>query len=195
MQKSGPHVVTAATSDPVTVAEARDYCLITGTGDGSKLAALISSATEFVQRSIAQQLIAATLLETWDWFPRVLTLERRPLQSVSWVKYYDADGTLTTVSSADYYVDTYARPPRIAPLSGTPWPSVQTGRPAAVQVQYVAGYASADATPASIKLAIKALVKLWYDSPVPVMSSGAMPQEMPYHLADLMRINDQSGYS
>lgn len=188
VQKNGPVLVTAASSDPVTTAEARAYCRIDGTADDAALALLIPVATEYVQERCGQQLIQATLLETWDCWPCEFELDRYPVVSVSTVKYYDADGTLTTISSSNYHVDTYSRPPRIVPVSSYTWPEHQDGRPSAIEVTYVAGYSSSATVPAKIKTAIKALVYHLFNLPGPVLTTGAVPQQLPYHLESLIEM-------
>lgn len=187
-------LATAAASDPVTLAEAKAYCMVDGTNDNDLITAFISSATNAVQLIIAQQFIQATFDETWDYFPCEFTLDRSPLASVSYVKYYDVDGTLTTISSANYHVDTYSRRPRIVPIESYVWPDTQCGKPSAVIVRYVAGYAGASSVPGTIKTAIMATVKHWYDNRGPIVTSGAIPKELPRHLNDLLALNSRNGY-
>ncbi len=187
-----------------------------GSADDTLITALISAATDYVQRRVGQQFIQATLIQTWDYFDSgfwngsnfvtgmesrtgrsrndVLKLDRLPIVSISWVKYYDINGTFTTISSANYWTSLYSRPPRIMPISTYVWPDTQDGRPEAVQVQYVAGYANAAAVPEALKTAIKELVKHWYDNRSPVLSTGAVPQDLPYSLGDLLLLYDKTPY-
>lgn len=194
--QTGPVIITAATSDPVTLAEAKAYCLADDGQDADAvITSFITAATDYVQRRVGQQFLAATLLQTWDFFDGCeLTLDRRPVSAISFVKYYDTDGTLQTISSANYWTALRSRPPRIAPVFGYIWPITQYGRPEAVQVQYVVGYASAAAVPSGLLVAIKALVKHWYDQRGPVLINGAIPKDVPKHLEDLILLHDQTGY-
>ena len=195
--KNGPVLITAATADPVTVGEAKSFCQITGSDSDVLLTNFITGATAYVQQRICQQLMPATFLEVWDWFEAdTLTVDRTPLSSVSFVKYYDA-GTelLTTIDSGNYYVDTYSRRPRIVPISTYTWPSVMD-RPNAVQVQYVAGYANAATVPQMLKQAIMTLVYHWFDlGRRPMIATGAVPMSVPHSLDGLLDLNDRSGYS
>ena len=196
-QQTGPTLVTAATSDPVTLTQAKAYCSITGSANDTLITDLITAATDYVQRMVGQQLIQATLLQTWDFFPdwfSPMTLDRRPITSVAWVKYYDLDGTFTTLSTSNYWTSLKSRPPRIIPTINYQWPQVQYGRPEAVQVQYVAGYANAGSVPPGLITAIKALVKHWYDNRSPVITTGAVPQDIPHSLSELLLLHDQNGY-
>lgn len=194
--KNGPILVTAAESNPVTTAEAKTYCLITDSADDTIIAAFVSAATDYAQRRLSTQFIQATFKETWDCWPcdGILTLERHPIASVSSVKYYDTNGTQQTVSTSNYWTDLESRPPRIFPVATYSWPDLQDGRPAPIEVRYVAGYAGASSVPASILTAIKALVKHWYDNRAPILLNGAVPQTIPYSLEQLFYVNDRSGY-
>jgi len=194
---NGPVLITAATANPVTTAEAKSYCLIDGSVDDTIIGLFLTAATDYVQRRLGQQLMPATFRETWDDFCGEwdsLTLNRTPVSSVSFVKYYDTAGTLTTVDSGDYWADLNGRPPRIMPTASYTWPTVQLGRPESVQVQYVAGYANAAAVPEAIKVAVKALVKHWYDLRGPVITSGAIPKEIPHSLEAILNLFDSTGY-
>lgn len=208
---NGPIVVTAAASDPVTTAEAKTYCQIDGSTSDTLIGSFITAATEYIQKRTGQQFISATLKETWDVFPDALAfagngtarrqypawlmLDRRPVTSISFVKYYDTDGTLTTASTSDYWTDLNSRPARIFPTDAVAvWPDTQVGRPESVQVQYVVGYASASAVPEVYKVAIKALVKHWYNNREPTISTGAVPQAIPYSVEALIHTFETAGY-
>ncbi len=190
----GPEITTAATSYPVTLAQAMSYAGATEDADSMIDSILIPAATRYVQDKLGMQLITATLLQTWDDFPEELTLLRRPVSAVSWVKYYATDATLTTIDTADYFTSFKSRPPRIMPAVWTCWPVVQCRRPEAVQVQYVAGYANAAAVPGDIKIAILALIRHWHKYPDPVLLSGGVPQKVPFLIEDMIHANDETGY-
>lgn len=123
-----------------------------------------------------------------------LTLDRRPVQSVTSVKYYDPVGTLTTLDTSRYYTDLNARPPRIIPVYGYPWPVTQVGRPASVVVRFVAGYALAADIPASLLKPVYALVSHFWKNREPVMTSGAIPKVMPYLVDDILDLHNVQGY-
>lgn len=194
--KSGPIVVTAPTDYPVTLAEVKLHSQVDG-GD-AEFAWYLAAATDYVQRRVGQQFMTATLLETWDYFDdwqMILALDRRPVQSVSFVKYYDVNGSLTTISSSNYHVDTYSRPVRIVPISSYTWPETQDGRPASVQVQYVAGYADAASVPEPLKVAIRVLTENWFKNRGPSISTGAVPQPVLHSLDAIMALYDTGGYN
>lgn len=209
--QNGPLIVVAATSDPVTLAQAKAYCQVTGDADDALLSSLIPAATDYVQRLMGLQLISATIKQTWDTF-RVgkvyenglwrgsvcggseLLLDRSPVSSVGSVAYYDVGGTLRSIGVSYWWADIHARPPRVLPAVSYTWPEVQDGRPAAVEVTYVAGYSSVSLIPPGILVAVKAVIKHWYDNRGPALTTGAVPQPVPHSLDALIQLHSRSGY-
>lgn len=162
----GLTVITPATADPVTVSEVTeeitDYQ--SDTTNDATMATLIGAATEWVQDQCWRQFMQATYLQTWDAFDsrRRFKLDIGPLVSISSVKYYDTLGTLTTISSSDYWADTNSYRPLITFKPTWSVPTLEDGRPSGIEVRFVAGYASADVVPKRAKQAIKLLAKYWW---------------------------------
>jgi hypothetical protein len=70
-----------------------------------------------------------------------------PLQSAT-VTYYDASGVLQTLSTSVYGIDdTVSEPGCIYLKPNQVWPSVQAGRPLAVEIDYVVGWTSRRSVP------------------------------------------------
>lgn len=135
-----------------------------------------------------------------------MKLDIRPIASITSVQYYDANGTLQTVSASDYWFDRYARRsrPDIVFKDSFGWPVLEAGRPSAVQVTFVAGYADADHVPVTLKLAIKQLASFWYNQ----RESAATPnsvepgdetspgyREIPFGVYSIVRTYNASGYT
>jgi len=122
---------------------------------------LIRSATEQVERDSRRVVMTQTWQRHLDEFPcQQIELRRVPVQSVTHIKYVTG-GTLTTFSSALYETDLYSEPARIQPVHGQVWPTTDcTLR--AVQIEFIAGYASAAVVPNYLKSVILAVVKMNY---------------------------------
>ncbi len=144
----------AATEFPVTLAEIEAHLKVTD--DDSYLNSLIAVATgqieRYLRRSIMQQ--EWTLyLDRWEY---TILLPYPTLQSVESVSYYGQDGALTLLDESDFYwVVTSDEPGRIVQKYDTTYPELQDGRPDAIEIEYTAGWASADDVPSQIKHAIK----------------------------------------
>lgn len=85
-----------------------------------------------------------------------IALPLPPLQSVTSVKYIDADGVEQTLTAdTDYRVVTDAEPGFVEPLYGKTWPSARD-EANAVRITYVAGYGdSGDDVPALLRSYVK----------------------------------------
>lgn len=159
-------LITAPVIEPVTLAEAKDWARIDTTEEDSLISGLISSARALSETFTRRSFINTTWRYSLDKFPceNYIVLPQAPLSSVTTLKYYDSNGILQTHSSALYYVDTESEPGRLILNPNEVWPTIQTDKLSAVQVNYVSGYgATADLVPTDIKTAIKMLVAHWYD--------------------------------
>lgn len=158
-------LITAPASEPVTVSEAKARLHITIDDEDTDLAAMIPESRELCEAGCQRAFVTQTYSLYLDRFPRgcgEIRLPRPPLQSVTWVKYYDGAGDLQTLDASAYYVTTGAEPGRIRPV--TYWPETQL-RPEAVEVQFVAGYGLAAAVPSAAKSAILLTIKSLRDAP------------------------------
>jgi uncharacterized phiE125 gp8 family phage protein len=159
-------LVTAPTTYPVTLAEAKLHCRVDGTDDDALITALITSATEMCEQQTGRALMTQTWLLTLDEFPTEIELTRVPVQSISSVTYTDTAGATQTLSTGSNWrlldLGDFSMA-RIVPVYGYTWPATRAQNNV-VSVQYVAGYASAAAVPESIKQWIKLMVSTMYEN-------------------------------
>ncbi len=87
-------------------------------------------------------------LDGWPADDGVIRLWRPPVQSVTSVQYYDADGALQTVPDTDYVAVLDVSPPVIVPAPGKNWAGSLRAF-SAVRVTYIAGYGNAAAVAAN----------------------------------------------
>lgn len=157
--------VTEPAAEPVSRTEAKTHLREVSSDNDTYIDTLITVARRSIEILTQRALVTQTLKQVHDCFPAgpVLSLEFPPLQSVTHVKYYDEDDTLTTLDSALYIVDTASSPGRILLRSGESWPDTRD-EGLAVEVTFVAGYGLAAAVPAELKHAILLLVHHWYEN-------------------------------
>lgn len=182
-------VVTAPAIEPVTYAEIVDFLRLPSLTDKDVVNNLISVGREYVEARTRQTLITTTFDYWLDEFPAAILIPARPLQSVTYVKYYDQTGTLTTLSASNYLVDNKGQAPLIVPPLGTFFPYPKFQYPNAVNVRFVAGYGDTAAdVPESCKQAIKQWVALNYDQREAVVL-GKTPARVPHGFDDLLNLN------
>lgn len=162
---------TPPSAEPYTLTEIKGSHLRIATSDDDEyIELLIKAARMATEIQTRRALITQTWVTTLCGFPegRVIALERPPLISVSSIKYFDSANVEQTLSASLYTVDTSASPGRVVLNYGQSWPTTYD-RPAAVSIEYVAGYgATAAALPQDLRHAISFLVAHWYRSREPV---------------------------
>jgi len=137
--------------------------------DGSALDAIlelwlrgvIRHAENFTQRAFVEQSWRVSL----DRFPDgvAICLNRSPVISVEFIKFYDSQNYLQTLDPADYLVDSESEPGFVMPGPGKAWPATYD-RVNAVSVQFKCGYGpTGEATPEDITLYILAKLAEQFD--------------------------------
>lgn len=157
-------LITAPSTYPVTLAEAKLHCRIDASDEDTLVTALITAATEMAEQKTGRALMTQTWELTLDAFPTSIELTRVPVASVTSVKYYDASNVQQTLSDTLYALaqDDFGFA-RISPVPGAEWPTTYE-RDDAVEVVYAAGYVNAAAVPESIKQWIKLMISTMYDN-------------------------------
>lgn len=149
---------SAPAIEPITLDELKTRLRITTCHFDSELQDLLKSARTTIENETYRRLITQTVEMHLQDFPGTygdIEIRLAPIQSITHVKYYDQDDTLTTVSSANYYTDLTSTPPRIVLEESQSWPVTQQARPNKVIVTMVAGYGATSASvPAAARLAI-----------------------------------------
>lgn len=119
---------------------------------------IIKEATEQVESDARRVAMTQTLQMNLDRFPcGVLEIRRVPVTAITHVKYLTG-GMLTTLSSSLYETDLTSEPARIRPVASTTWPTTDCALNA-VQIEFVAGYASQADVPPYLKRVILAVVR------------------------------------
>lgn len=164
--------------EPISVDQARTWLRVDGQDDDATIAVLIKAARRFIERRTNRALVASTWrlsLDRWpaqgcapydaQRFPRFPAIEvhKGPVTSISAVSFVDTTGAVQTLTAnTDYLVDLSREPARITPAWGKAWPSARN-QPAAITVDFAAGYADATAVPEDLTLALRLLVGHWYE--------------------------------
>jgi len=199
----GLSVITPPSSEPVTLAELRAQLKSDSTDDDTYVSALGVAARESVESFTRRALMLQTLLLTRRSFydkdaprsllrelgcrragPLSVQLPRPELHDVEWVKYYDTDNVLQTLDASKYHIVTDEISGRIELAYGESWPDVYS-RPDAVQIQYIAGWETADDVPQALKLAIQQTVVDWYELRGS-LALGTIVNKLPTHLETIL---------
>lgn len=138
--------------------------LIDDDSQDDRIRSLIRTVTEWIEEDAGRIVMSQTWRLYLDRFPSdIIEIKRFPITSLSHVKYY-SDDVLTTWSSASYQADIISAPARLWPISGEYWPTADTGKLHAVQIEFIAGYASAATVPNELQYAILHAVNQAYNN-------------------------------
>jgi len=162
-------LVTGPTLEPVTLDEVKDHIRISTTVSATEdtlLLSFIEVARDYCERYQNR----AYLDQTWDLMlddwpnGKIIKIPLPPLQTVSYVYYYDTGGSANTMTASTYIVDSNSEPGRVALGYGEVWPS-ETLRPInGVKVRFICGEGSvASAVSTRVKEAIKLIVGDLYE--------------------------------
>jgi uncharacterized phiE125 gp8 family phage protein len=128
------------------------------------LSALIVAARDYAEGFQGRAYITQTWELALDEWPDIIPLPKPPLQSVDSIEYYDTAGALNLLAPADYQVDVRGYQPRISPVYGGTWPSIQLQPLAGIVVTFTAGYGDlASDVPDRIRTAIEMLAGHLYE--------------------------------
>ena len=178
----GLKLVTGPETEPISLAEAKNQCRVDSdiTEDDDLITFLIGSAREKAE----EQSNLALLTQTWDlvldtWPEEELEIPLPPLQSIDSISYTLADGSVQTFDPDNYVVDTDNQPGRIALKSGVDWPSDELQPIAGIRIRFTCGFTQAADIPKNIILGMRLLIGHYYENRETVISTGAVPKEIP----------------
>jgi uncharacterized phiE125 gp8 family phage protein len=161
-------IITAATSEPLSLTDVKEFLRVDHADDDVTLAIMISAARELCEQYTRQILMTTTIEEFYDTFPDytpadkdIIYLSRGPVQSVSSVKYVDDAGDEITIASNKYRTDLISQPSRIISEDG--WFSTKDTTNAVI-VEYVVGFSSASDVPAPLRQGILLVVADMYEN-------------------------------
>jgi uncharacterized phiE125 gp8 family phage protein len=184
-------IVAQPMIEPLTLAEVKTHLAVDHDDEDVWVTAAIKGARVATELYTGRRWLSQTLRLTLADWPDCLDvndvsydplgyvrLPVEPVQSVSSVEYLDEDKVLTTIDSSD--IDSWLdhSPPLICPDPDSDgWPEVGSYL-GAVRVEFIAGYASAEQVPASVKTAMLLTIGHWYENrgdQSPSQSSGLPP--------------------
>jgi uncharacterized phiE125 gp8 family phage protein len=155
-------VITAPTTEPITLAEAKANLRVVGTDDDADITRMIRAARQMAEERINRALMPQVLAFGEDGFCGPLRVPRPPLRTLDSLTYIDTDGAAQVLAGSAYLVDTFADPPTISAAPGTSWPATRA-QSGAVVVQYQAGYADAASVPEPIRQWMFLAINAFYE--------------------------------
>jgi uncharacterized phiE125 gp8 family phage protein len=184
--------LTQPAAEPVSLAEAKSHLRVDTADDDAYITTLIKAAREWIEEYLDRSLVYTQWQVKADLFPVEFEVPRPPIAAAGTftavtLTYEATDGTTKTVASADFRVDRDATPAVVRNVYNGTWPSDAVFDANAVTLTFWAGY-GADATnvPQVVKHACLYLISHWFENRMPVVGTGAVPQQMPLTVRSLL---------
>ena len=159
---------TPPTGEPVTLAELKAHMRVDYSDEDDLITALGAAAREQVERLTGCRLMTRIEKMLLDRFPDAcgIVIPAAPITAIGAVTYYAADGSSQVFASSNYVADFNGPVGKIVLKSGITWPVLGSeARPVnAVEVAFTSGYATIDAVPPSLKLAVKLLAAHFFEN-------------------------------
>lgn len=177
----------APATEPITLADAKLHLRVEIADDDTLITSLITAARQWCEAFQGRAYVTQTWQLWLDEWPEgdAISIPRPPLQSVTSIKYYGADGAEYVVPATDYLVDAKAEPGRVVLGYGKTWPSVMLRPAGAIVIEFVAGYGAESAVPEKVKQAMKLLVGHWYAYREAVVT-GSISKELEFTVGALL---------
>lgn len=183
---------SAPSVKPVTLADAKLDLRVDHADEDTLIESLIAAATDYLEAD-SGAINKAFITQSWTlslkcpdrdfrvWLPVT------PVQSITSIKYYDADNTEQSLTVSDFYFHGDEDWAYIKPKQGVNWPSVYD-RLDAITVEFLAGFGnSVDDIPETIRQCIRLLVCHWYVHRS--AASEASVEELPLAVQALISVN------
>lgn len=161
------NVVTGPAAEPVRMETLKQYLRLDFADDDALLADLLAAARKQAEE-ISRQVLITTTFETWlECWPAdgIIELPRRPVTSVTSVKYYTLANVETTLAASTYVALLSNKAlPKIVPAYGYTWPT-DLRQHDAIVVKYTAGHGTKPAdVEARYRDLVAALVAIRYEA-------------------------------
>jgi uncharacterized phiE125 gp8 family phage protein len=169
------YLLAGPATEPVTLAEAKAWLRLDGGDEDGLVTTLIAAARIHIESTTGRAMLTQSWRVVLDGWPldRTVTLPVAPLQTLTEIRAYDADGAFTTIALAQFQAESAVAPARLL------LPPAITGMPAlrerlGIEVDYVAGYGDdASAVPEDLRQALLVLVAHWFEHRDAVITAGA----------------------
>jgi uncharacterized phiE125 gp8 family phage protein len=178
-------VITPASTYPVSLTEAKSHLKVDTTADDTYITSIIKAATQLSEEYTNRFFIDTVIEQYASNFADLQTLFKSKVSAVAYVKYYDSDNSLQTLSATVYDTQLNYEPSQIQLANNQNFPSI-TKRNDAVVARYTVGYGSAASdVPEIIKQAILLTIGNFYQNRASVIT-GKTATELPMNVKWLL---------
>ena len=136
-------LITLPAALAVSLEAARLSARLDGPEADVELRQVIGQHTREAEHLTGRAFVQQSFRLTLDRFAGAILLEKPPVLSVQYIRFYDPAGVQQTLHPDDYLLDAESEPGYVLPAPGHAWPATQA-RVNAVEVVYTCGYGADD---------------------------------------------------
>lgn len=154
-------LVTPPATEPLTLEETKLFLRVDSNVEDTLITSLIKAARSKVEADTWRSLITQTwkLSMDKDEVKTFTGLTKSPIQSISYVKYFDINVVQQTLTTGSYQANLLNEP---AIIKINPIPTMAEIMNA-MEIQFISGYGVAASVPEDLKHAMKLLIGHWYE--------------------------------
>lgn len=171
-------MISAPGLEPVPLAELKEHLDVDGDEQDTLLTTLIVVARATIERMTGQLMMTQSWKISVDAVPPggLMILPLGPVQTVSAVTVYDAEGNATLWPGSTYTLDLVGEPARLLFHGARPIPGRRLG---SIEIDVICGFgSSADAVPADLVQAVRLLAAHWYATRGNAINPSSVPDDV-----------------
>lgn len=153
------NLITQSPVQPITLLEVKQHLIIEHNEDDARIQALLLAAVAYIADQTNRSFSANTWELTLPYFSTRIYIPLPPLGEITYIKYYDNDNVLQTLSDSNYYLVKSGKLQSFIE-SVDNFPATKY-RPDAVVIRFLG---ATTATNELYKLAVKILVSHWNEN-------------------------------
>jgi uncharacterized phiE125 gp8 family phage protein len=160
--------------EAVSLEAAKAFLRLDTTDEDALVTTLVAAARLHVESATGLALITQSwrlVLDDWP-VARMVRLPVGPLQSLTTISAYDAEGTITELAADGILFDKTANPPLLYLPAGFGAAPILRDRQG-IEIDFAAGFGDGpDDVPAALRQAMLALVAFWFENRDSVIAAG-----------------------
>lgn len=157
-------LVAGPQQEPLSLDDAKLDARVDIDEENAKIVRDVAAARDDAEQYMGRGLFTQTWkLELSGWVDEVSLPMAAPLQSITSVQYYAADGTLTTLATSYYEAKTTPEPGLLVRTPNHVWPALESDRTLPIIITYVVGWADVADIPARILDGIAVMARARYE--------------------------------
>jgi len=165
-------LITAPVIEPLTLAEAKAHLRWTNNAEDGLIQFLIECARDLCEKETGRALLPQTWELSLHCFANEMRLQHVPAVNITSVKYTDENGAEQTLVNTHYVLDNASDSmARVVIAPNKSWPQIYNGINN-VRILYVAGYATSDAVPKTLKQWMKLQIGHWFKNRESISTNG-----------------------